>query len=229
MAIIQMGAIVAKISGKIGGQTAALGRNGQYIKNTGSYKKTSSNYRRDILSSKRSLEGSWGALNAGDRLSWDTASTSFPYINRVGDTKYYSGYQLYCKFNGNLLLVNETIEAVAPLPYGIMNPSNIDFNATPTSFLVGGGIDIDTNCKYAIFVTNNLTQGQQSLSYSEKLVYVADAEDLVGGVNLISDYMNRWGRWVVGGYLNIRIKAVVLGSGQADDYYWQTRIRINAF
>lgn len=226
MAILQMGAIVAKISGKIGGQTAGLGRNGQYLKNTGSYKKAGSTYRRDVLSSKRLLAASWGGIGNSARASWEGAAQSFPYVNRVGDTKYYSGYQLFCKFNGNLLLIQRGVENIAPLPYGIRPPSLIDFIATASSFRILNGIDIDHNCMYAVFVSDNLSAGQVSLSNTEKMIAVLTASQIELGQDILIPYMERWGRFHVNGYLNVRIKAVVLDSGQSDEYFWQTRIQI---
>lgn len=226
MAILQMGAIVAKISGKIGGQTAGLGRNGQYLKNTGSYKKAGSTFRRDVLSSKRLLAAQWGGIGAQGRASWDAATSSFPYVNRVGDTKYYSGYQLFCKFNGNNLLAGTGVESIAPLAYGIQPPSLIDFIVTQNQFLLLNGIDIDANCNYAVFVSDNLTNGQNSLSNMEKMIRVVSEGELRGGIDIYTDYLERWGRFIVGANLNIRIKAIVMNSGQADEYFWQDRVKI---
>lgn len=99
MAKVKLSALIANISGSVGGATFATGTNGLYVRN----KSKMSNRNTEVQQAKRlnlaTYAGKWRALTDGERQSWKDSAFQFPYVDVFGDTRTYTGYQLYMKTN----------------------------------------------------------------------------------------------------------------------------------
>lgn len=107
MALIKLGAFITQISGKVGGQSFASGRGGSYIKNIGSYTTKKTALTSSKLTNFSFLAGQWKLLTQIQRDGWAESAKKFPYTNRLGELKEYSGYVLFIKFNGSLVQVGQ--------------------------------------------------------------------------------------------------------------------------
>lgn len=116
MALIKLGAFITQISGKVGGQSFATGRGGSYIKNIGSYTTKKTALTSSKLTNFSFLAGQWRLLSQEKRDAWANSALDFPYTNRLGELKEYSGYVLFIKFNGSLVQVGQDPIFDAPRP-----------------------------------------------------------------------------------------------------------------
>lgn len=114
MALIKLGSTITGISGHVGGQTFGMAGSGVYLRNTGLSKKGHTTLRSATLGLFSTLPGVWRNLTINQRLAWQTATANFPYINRLGEVKYYTGYILFMKLNGGLIQVEEPLQLNAP-------------------------------------------------------------------------------------------------------------------
>lgn len=104
MAKVQFAGIVQGVRGTLGGTVFTSGRSGPYVRawSRGSNPKTPGQMaQRSFLSLCGSL---WRALSDGEREDWDdfAADPAQEQTDVFGEPYYLSGFQWFCKVNGNL-------------------------------------------------------------------------------------------------------------------------------
>ena len=85
-------------SGKIGGTVYARNRAGYYVRSNrmGNAPTTASDIQKGIF--QGAAQG-WRGLSYSDQLAWNSAAPNYPYVNRLGQVKTYSGFQLHMLIN----------------------------------------------------------------------------------------------------------------------------------
>ena len=222
MAIIQMGGIVSKISGKIGGQTFANNRAGSFLKNTGTYKKALTLQRSQALAKFTPNNQLWRSLTEGQRTSWNMGTINFPYLNRLGETKYYSGYQLCTMFNGNLKQYSASPILTCPPPYSVTGTFGISVGYTLGSLRYFGSPSIDSNLFYNIYMSPCVSVGRTLPSMSFRYIYGGDYTLMSTSFDFTIYYQDKYGAlipgtkiyWYIDGIHNTRgIRFKKLASG----------------
>lgn len=197
MAIIQMGGIVSKISGKIGGQTFANNRAGSFLKNTGTYKKALTHHRSQALAKMTANNQKWRALNELQRGSFNAGAINFPYLNRLGETKYYSGYQLFNMFSGNLGLMGGSI-TFCPSPYTLAGTFDWDMGSNLLGMHLWNFGSPDPNLFYALYMSPPVSQGRTLPSMSFRSIVVRAYAWFNVDQNVATFYRNRYGEYPSG-------------------------------
>lgn len=106
MALLKLSGIITKISGKIGGSILGTSNNGSYIKQN-SYGQQNASPQQSKQRQKIGLiTQGWRSLTITQQNLWKADVSNYPYVNRVGDTVNYTGYQLFNYINLNLKVVN---------------------------------------------------------------------------------------------------------------------------
>lgn len=124
MALIKLGSLVTRISGKIGGQTFGTARGGSYIRNTGTTRKINSGLAQNSLAAMSQTAQAWRELSQVERGRYNTASQAYQYTNRIGETKNYSGYAIFCQLLQYAKLIN-LVGPPRPLPKSSFVPADI--------------------------------------------------------------------------------------------------------
>jgi len=65
------------------------------------------------------LTQSWKNVTELNQLTWSTNAYLFPTTDKFGNTRIPTGYELYCRLNGALLLIGSPIQQAAPSPVSI--------------------------------------------------------------------------------------------------------------
>lgn len=218
MALLKMGSIVTNISGKVGGQTFGVGRSGQYLKNTGSYINKQTPLRRLQNSRISYLTGIWRTLNQNDRNAWNNVATNFPKVNRVGDSRILSGFNLFVQFNANRIMHGLQVNNNAPAPYS--------FNqfAMDSYVISDGGMVIDfevtdVNCFYAIFASNPVSAGASQNLKGLRLMRTFDGLNLSQTIDYSGNYFSTFGRPQKDMRVFIRVYQYFKDSGQKSGYF----------
>lgn len=214
MAIIQLGAIITKISGKVGGQTFGIGRNQQYLKNTGSYINKRTEVRQQANSLLAFVSGQWRVLTQIERDAWNAATVNFPYIDRLGDQAFYSGFQLFVKFNCNGQLVKQPIYILPPAPITVSGPINSTIVPTTSTFVIQGDIST-TGVEYLIYSTPNLSQGITTNTKSLRLINFLTEAMMENSFNLFASFVNNFGALLVDQKIFVEIKTIHKATGIA--------------
>lgn len=168
MALLKMGAIVTALSGKIGGQTIGISRFGQYIKNTGTYINQATPKRKKANAFLAVLTSHWRKVKQGDKDAWTALAPAIPYINRLGNSVVYSGFNLFVRWNYNVVLINKAIQD-APLPLSILTPAKIidlKLNGAKIDLTIPDG-DNAVFCK--IYISQPMSLGDNQ--YKKRLRY----------------------------------------------------------
>jgi len=217
-ALVKFTAFLDKVSGKIAGTVFASNKGGNYVRSKG----IPTNPQTSAQQAQRAIFGalaqSWRALGAVNRFTWNAIVDDFPYQNRLGETKTYSGATLYQKFNLNLSSVG-----VAPLAFPIapqavigLRTLSVDVTVGATTLIVsailtGAGTATD---KFAIFATASASPGAKSLSNKLRQIGVSDA-DTIAGEDFWTRYTAVFGAPLLGSNIGFEVRPVNATSGQA--------------
>lgn len=91
--------ILSAASGSAGGVTATHGRSGQVLAARTVPTDPASPYQNAVRQIFAYLTGSWQTLTDAQRAAWTTYAANVPVTNRLGDTRYLTGHQIYIRNN----------------------------------------------------------------------------------------------------------------------------------
>ena len=116
MALFKGSAAVGAISGKAGGSVFSHNKGGAYLKVFTVPTNPNTAKQQAVRTDFATLVASWKNLTAAQQQLWTDIAPQYPYVNRVGDTKTYTGQMLYIKLNQNLKVVGATILTTPRVP-----------------------------------------------------------------------------------------------------------------
>ncbi len=119
MALIKLGAIVAAISGKVSGNVFSHNKGGAYVKGWTKPTNPQTVIQQSWRSVFSSISSEWRSLTNNQRSSWEASALIRPVTNRMGETKYLSGYGLYMKQNMVLATTGNASLPDAPVAQAI--------------------------------------------------------------------------------------------------------------
>jgi len=213
MALIKLGAFITQISGKVGGQSFATGKGGSYIKNIGSY-----TVRQNALTSSKLLNfsflaGQWRLLTNSQRAGWTEEALNHPYQNRVNETKFYSGYILFIKFNGNLIQAGDTFKPDPPgsitfIPsfgWEVVEIDNVYFLQNPTS---------EANTYYSFQMSGPVNAGTGPAGLTFKQVLKGETPLTSQNTDIETGYISAYGTMLVGFRYHYKLHLISKTTGQ---------------
>lgn len=214
MALIKLGSLVTRISGKIGGQTLGTSASGSYIKNSGTPRKAITLRQQTAMQRMATTAQSWRNLSEVQRQLFRSASPSYPYLNRVGETKYYSGYAIYTMLRNNLLQLGVNSipvplprDTFAPLPFFHLSYGRDELVTNPTA----GELDTD----YRLFMSRPVSRGVTDSYINHFFLRVITGADMGVVQNLTEDVVQRFGDMPQGSRFYWRVDGVNLTTGQS--------------
>lgn len=235
MAKIKTSALVADIKGTVGGNVFASNKGGNYVRR---YKKptnantTKQQLVRDVFGA---MAGLWRGLTEIQRQSWIEGAVNFPYQDTLGETRIYSGQQLFNKLNNNLRQINASFLTTCPIPQSILafssiSVDNIDTgNVLTLGMRIGAANAVPSDCKLVIQGTTSMSQGisapQQGLF--KKIDVVSNGGSTVS-VDLSTLYNDNFGTLITGDTIFIQFFLISLVSGEsgARTFVKSTRISV---
>lgn len=216
MALIRLGALITQISGKIGGQTLGTSASGSYIKNSGTPRKTITLLQRQKMAEMATTAQKWRTLTPSQRNVFVSASSSYPYLNRVGETKYYTGYQIFCKLSRNFANALGT-GIPAPLPvfsFNLVGSATITQSALVTTWRVSGG---QTGVEYRLFCSRPASMGITQGYKNQFFIKASASSPLATGVDIRQALTDKFGLMKPGDRVYWRMKAIQTVTGQELD------------
>jgi len=222
MAKIKTSALVADIKGTVGGNVFAANKGGNYVRR---YKKpTNANTAKQqaVREAFGNMAGLWRGINENQRTSWIEGAVNFPYQDTLGETRVYSGQQLFNKLNNNLSQIGQNNIATCPTPQSfptieITTINNITADNVLTITCVFDGSTVVPNYFYLIInATTSVSAGVSSPQKAlfKKLLTVADGED-VDEYTIMDSYEQNFGSLITGDTIFISISIVNTISGEA--------------
>ena len=187
MALVQAGAIITEISGKLGGQTFGNGRQGIYLKNTGNYI-TNNSIKANAQKNKLvSITSRWKLLTSDQRVGWDELATELPYVDRFGNTRYYSGFSMFTKINYNRMLIEIAFTQDAPSLSEHYPATELEVSGDSGEFTVtlsGGSEDI----VIMVAATQGMSQGSNQYKKYLRNIGYNTMQTLESGWDVTDEY-----------------------------------------
>lgn len=232
MAKVKFGTIVSDARGAVGGSIFSRNFSGPYVKSNA----MPVNARTLKSLSQRALFGAlsscWRTLSEAQWNMWRTTAGTLPQQNSMGETFYYTGFQLFMKYNNVLagLGISSIItepQAAPSWPTIITSTSQVliigddwegilalTINATPMT-------DPLTQFSLEIFVTPYVSQGIRipKESWFRRVGYYSDW----GNETQYTDsFMSAVGGWIDGNWMFVRLYLVNELGGQKTLFYETT-------
>jgi hypothetical protein len=170
MAKFKVGQVVADIKGLVGGTVFASNKGGNYIRRYKKPTNKNSVKQQAVRLAFGAMTGQWRLLTEAERQSWIEGAINFPYTDSLGESRIYSGQQLFNKLNNTLTQAGEQTLASCPSPQSFPN-FNIEFvtntvlsNILLANINVEGTPVLPPNFKLIVTATGTLSAGISSPS-----------------------------------------------------------------
>lgn len=175
MATIKYSALVSDIRGKFNGSQLSRSRAGSLLQQKGNQRRFASAAQLSQRLKMASAGSFWRSLTPEQQEANNAAALNYPYIDKYGDTRYYTGYQLLLRSNLNIQKTGGTLISEVPAtPPTVYNWSPfIDTLALDTGF--------------GVFMYASTTTDAPESEKWQTLVYVSPA--VSSGV---SNYTGKW-------------------------------------
>lgn len=246
MALVKFTAIVDHISGKLNGNVFSKNKGGNYVRSRGTVLNPSTSAQNFVRSIFGSISQYWRDLTDAQRAGWNGATVNFPYQNRLGDSKTYTGKSLFQKLNGELLNIGGAIMEDPPNPQdviglsGIGNALGITLDGVDSAFSFSYAlaqeltdaqtIVLEATPPLSVGVTSSPKNQFRKLDITLDQTATAttvDSNDFgtgaTGNVQIFNAYTDKFGTPPAGSKVFIRLKAVN-PVGQASPYFSQSAI-----
>jgi len=145
MASISFGNGVSNIKGSIAGNTYSGGANGAYIRNKAKPSKPNTQSQQAVRAIFNAIVTLWRALTDTQQSSWIAQAPNYTYIDNVGQTKQYTGFQLFVKLNTVLLGNGFTTLTTAQPPAGVASLQELELAVSQG----GGTLSVDSQALVA--------------------------------------------------------------------------------
>lgn len=91
--------LLAEARGSVAGATFSRNGNSAYVRAKGIPVNPRSPRQTDNRALLNTISSRWKSLVDAQRTAWNALAKTIPYTNKVGDSSFYSGFQLYMKLN----------------------------------------------------------------------------------------------------------------------------------
>lgn len=196
MAKILLGQGVAGLSGSILGTTYSRNSNGAYARNKSIPVNSNTLSQQDARALFASVSSNYRSLTPAQREGWKTAAPNFPYVDVFGQTKTYTGNQLYMKLNMNLAVIGEpfmnnvptaqTMPVILPVPVIAEYGTNLEL-ALDTPFNVQGGFALEMLASPPVSTSTDFYDAKAM----RRIVTIDEGNPV--GQNIYLDYATKFG------------------------------------
>jgi len=236
--------LITEASGSVAGTTYSRNKNGSYIRN----KSVPVNRNTLAQQAARTVFGGvssqWKSLTPNQKASFENQIMAYPYVDSLGQTKYYTASQLFKSLNNSVRQLG--LDPITNLPSPVSMLSITDFEAVVSqavsasisissiSFSDGQITDVPTGFQLAIYATDIKSDGFTSPKNSDFRLITSAAEGVdVTALAMESNYTavfgNGWQNVVnLNGKIWFGAKLVAVTTGQRNNSYRMSQANIDA-
>ena len=120
-ALVNYSSIVGDISGSIGNITFSKNGGGSYAKNKKVGVNPDTLKQQEVRGAFGSNAGRWRTFTPAQQQLWIDSTGNYPYTDRLGNSRTYSGSVLYTKLNQNLFVLGVSPISVPKIPVSLSN------------------------------------------------------------------------------------------------------------
>lgn len=225
MALIRFSNLVNDIRGASGGNVFARNRSGAYVRNRTTPLNPQSTGQMIARAAFGSLSQAWRTLSEAQRLAWADAAPEYPYLNKLGESRTYSGEQLYMKLNRNLQAAGQSLldEPLSPAGVDAINSLTMDVDVNMLAVNLNGTLTSDdADSTIVIQASAPVSAGKSTIPRSGfKNIATATEAEIVAEADYGTEYAAVFGSFAgqEGAKVFFRIYCVNNATGQASAPY----------
>lgn len=191
--------------------------NGSYVK-MNSYSQNKRTPSQTIQQNKIVLASqAWRTLTNAQKADYAAEVINYPYVNRLGDTVYYTAFQLFQFLNQNNVQNGQPILAAAPA-FTALVADVFTVSENPSNVLIFGTASGTAGQIATLFVTKQFVSGvTPPASEYKKLISLT----LTGGsqsIGIETEYETMFGNLIIGKNIWYKYKLSVAASGNTSDF-----------
>lgn len=230
MALIKLTAVVDNISGKLNGSVFARNKGGHYIRSKSNPTNPQTEKQNLVRSLLAGVSTDWRQLTNSQREAWKGATQDFPYQNKLGDTKIYSGFNLFVKHNQNLKNYDPdsptltTPKAPAPTipPFSVTGSIGLAAigNAISLAEVEMNFSERSPNTVFLIYATPVLSHGVSNFRNRLRLIDTNDGTSSVSNLliaDITTSYRVAFGVPADGAKIGYGVRAINTVTGQGSE------------
>lgn len=221
MALIRFSNLVNDIRGAAGGNVFARNRSGAYVRNRTTPLNPQSTGQQIARAAFGGLSQAWRTLTEAQRQAWADAAPQYPYLNKLGESRVYSGEQLYMKLNRNLQAAGQPLLDAPLNPSGVdsVNSLTIDMDINGAVLSLVGTLEAnDATSTIVIQASAPVSAGKSTVPRSafKNIATATEAEIVLEG-DYSTDYQAVFGSFtgMEGAKVFFRVYSVNNATGQA--------------
>ena len=224
MAKILMSSLVSDIRGSVAGSVYSANKNGAYVRNKGTMTNTNTIAQQEVRLAFGAIAAAWRGLTDVQRETFSNYVQQYPYTDKLGQTKYYTPYQLFAWQNNSAQFAGFNPIAVCLAPVTVAEPQNLQVVDNPNftdgdfniSLQQSGEDVVQAGSRIIIEATAPLSPGitapKRPMYKKIMLLLPAAAIDSVG---IFTAYQSVFaGTPTVGNSIFVRVTAVMDKTGQ---------------
>lgn len=221
MALIRFSNLVNDIRGAAGGNVFARNRSGAYVRNRTTPLNPQSTGQQIARAAFGGLSQAWRTLTEAQRQAWADAAPEYPYLNKLGESRVYSGEQLYMKLNRNLQAAGQSLinEPLAPMGVDSVNGLTMDVDVNGLAVNLTGTLEsVDSASTIVIQASAPLSAGKSTVPRSAfKNIATATEAEIVVETDYSTEYQAVFGSFAgqEGAKVFFRVYSVNNATGQA--------------
>lgn len=227
--------LITEASGSVAGTTYSRNKNGSYIRNKSVPVNRNTQAQQAARALFSAVSSSWKTLTPSQRETWEANIMSYPYVDSLGQTKYYTASQLYKSINSSLAQVGLPTIANCQTPLSLQSVVGPEIiaqcgltpNLTIDALAFSGtpGTEVPTGFNVLIYATAMKSAGFSSPKNSDYRFIGAFQEGFdLAGTNLGSAYSAVFGDdWKdassEGNKIAFGFKMIIPSTGQRNNAY----------
>jgi hypothetical protein len=222
MAKIKTSALIADIKGTVGGNVFASNKGGNYVRRGKKPTNANTDKQRNVRGAFGTQSGLWRTLTDIQRRTWIEGAVNFPYTDALGETKVYSGQQLFNKLNNNLIQYGATTldECPTPQSFPLLNFGTVTNQVAGDTLTVevtfGDEVAVPAGFVLSFSATAPLSAGISSPARQRfKNIAVLPDATSTDPYDLMGDYSANFGGLLINSTIYIGIMLVNTISGEA--------------
>lgn len=210
----KFGMVVVAGSGKIGGHVASRNRAGAYFRTkvTPVNPQTTSQLNSRQRLSVRSQ--AWRGLTQAQRDAWNAAVGAFAKTDVFGDLKNPTGFNLYQRLNNNIVNIGGAVLTLPPVPAAVLTVNLVSIapaaGAGTIAMTLSAAVPAGTQVK--VFATAPQSPGVNFVKSEYRQISILAAATATP-VALGAAYVAKFGSWIVGQKIFVKISFVTTANG----------------
>ena len=202
--------------GKLGGTVLSKGTYGAYARRLVTGVNPSTPAQQLVRQFMASISQAWKGITQAQRDIWNQVTSNYQTTNIFGDLFAYTGFNLFMKFNRNLLEIGEAQITDAPAPEAVQGYTalSIAVDVFTTDFLITYAPAIDADTKVIVYATAPQSQGKNFVKSEYRKIDVIATAD-ASPFDIIAEYNAKFGSvGPEGGKIFLQLRPISLGTGQ---------------